>query len=343
MAKRQRHLIDTPVRRTVSEAANHLKHVSIDNNQIEAIADEWASDDFELPEWRAPVFLDESEPGVSVDELIDFFFVGNSINFAFRDFETGEKFKCRYKGNTWSGAMGMWACLKRAYESGVPILSGRELSKLSKVEVQNIFRFREGPEMPMLDERHLILTSIGDRLATEYRGSFHNLIKDSEPCLYAEGEGIVDRLVTEVPYFRDSQTISVPHNANFEVHFHKRAQLAPAMVYGRLQNQGEFEIDDPAAFTVFADYNLPNILRHLGAIEYDSKLSQSISRGELMESGCREEVEIRCATVYASDLLLENLNERRSATVYAPELDYKLFSEREEVDSPVHRVETTNY
>jgi hypothetical protein len=63
---------------------------------------------------------------------MDFFFLTNSINFAFTDFETGIKFASEYKGVPWSGAMGMAACLKKAFDEKIPILDGRFLENISK-------------------------------------------------------------------------------------------------------------------------------------------------------------------------------------------------------------------
>lgn len=342
MAKRQRYLIDTPVRRTVSEAADHLQHVSINSNQITSVADDWSDDDFELPEWRLPVFIDESDKGTTINDVIDFLFIGNSINFAFRDFQTGAKFKTSYNGVEWGGAMGMWGCLKRAFESGVPILSGEYLSSLTLQETQSLFAAKKGPQMPMLKERYKILTSIGDILATEYDGQFHQFVDNCEPKLFADGDGVVERLVSEFPSFDDTHEFVLP-DREISIHFYKRAQLAPAMAYGRFQSQESFSVQDPEAFTVFADYNLPNILRHLDILTYEDTLSSLIAEGELLEAGSRKEVEIRCATIYASDLLLDELNERRQSAVYGPHLDYKLFSEREGADTPVHRTESTHY
>lgn len=342
MAKRQRYLVDTPVRRTVSEAADHLQYVSINQDRIRSVGDNWADDEFELPEWRLPVFIDESDGGTTANDVIDFLFIGNSINFAFRDFNTGEKFKTSYNGVEWGGAMGMWACLKRAFEGGAPILSGEYLSSLSLQETRTLFSAKNGAEMPMLKERYKILTSIGDTLVTEYDGRFHRFVDDCEPRLYADGNGIVERLVSDFPSFDDTHEFVLP-DREIAVHFYKRAQLAPAMAYGRFQTQDSFPIQDPAAFTVFADYNLPNILRHLDILAYEDTLGSLIDEGELLEAGSRKEVEIRCATIYAADLLLEELNDRRQSAVYGPHLDYKLFSEREGVDTPVHRAKSTHY
>lgn len=342
MAKHQRTLKHTPVRKSVIKAKRELNHIIINKNRIDKLAAEWATEEFRLPDWRAPVFPNESEAGTSVDNVLDFLFIGNSINFAFRNFNSDDKFVAEYDGIEWGGAFGMWACLKRAYDQGTPILDGEYLSTLSRKDIETLFKPADGKSIPMLDERHQILRHVGDRLATEYDGRFHNFIADCPPRLFAEGEGIVDRLVEEFPSFNDVGTLQKP-GSDIRVCFHKRAQLAPAMAYGRFHGTPKFELSDPSAFTVFADYNLPNVLRHFGVLEYDPTLRSTIDNRELIDAGSREEVELRVATIAGADLLIKVLNRRRESLVYGPHMDYKLFSVRDDVDTPVHKTQTTAY
>lgn len=342
MAKHQRTLKQTPVRESVFKARRELDHISINESRIDELAAEWAPEEFEVPNWRAPVFPDESAAGTSVDDVLDFLFIGNSINFSFRNFRSGDKFVAEYDGIEWEGAFGMWACLKRAYDQETPILDGEYLSTLSRAEVERLFEPADGSPIPMLDERHQILCRVGDRLATDYDGRFLDFIADCPPQLFAEGDGIVDRLVKEFPSFNDAGALP-KQGSDIHVLFHKRAQLAPAMAYGRFYNTPEFELRDPSAFTVFADYNLPNVLRHLGVLEYDAALRSTIDNRELIEAGSRKEVELRVATIAGADLLMEALNQRRESPVYAPHMDYKLFSIRDDVDTPVHKTRTTAY
>ncbi|MDV7351122.1 queuosine salvage family protein [Halorubrum distributum] len=340
MAIGYRTLQNTPVRESVGDAVRLLRHVNINDDAIHSVANEWDSDDFELPAWRAPVFPDESEPNTSSEDVIDFLFIGNSINFAFRHFDTGDKFTASYNGTKWEGAFGMWACLKRAYDADREILSGNHLAQLTLNEVKNLFEPSDGNQIPMLEERYHILRTVGDRLVTEYDGHFHNLISEGPSQLYADGEGIVDRLIRTFPSFDDTSELD-----GQTIHFHKRAQLAPGMAFGRFINSDFFQIEDPSAFTVFVDYNLPNVLRSLGILEYDQHLRKLIDRGNQLNKGDREEVELRVAAIAATDKLMELLNTKpnRTTPVYGPHMDYKLFSVRDGVETPVHKTRTTAY
>lgn len=333
---------ETPVRASVSRAAGELDRVRIDDGAVRSVADEWADEAFETPGWRAPVFPDESDPGTSVADVIDFLFLGNAVNFAFRDFETGADFRAEYDGHEYRGAFGMWACLKRALDAGEPVLAGAHLARLDRAGIEELFAPAGGPEMPMLDERLRILRSVGERLVANYGGRFHELVRAASPRLFDDGDGIVDLLVAEFPSFADTHALATD-DGTLTVHLHKRAQLAAAMAYGRFRGTPHFPLEAPGEFTVFADYNLPNVLRGLGILSYDDRLAARIDAGTPLERGSREEVELRVGTVAAADRLMAALADRREDPVYGPAMDYRLFAARDAVDTPVHRTRTTDY
>lgn len=333
----------TPVRRGVFNLVHDLKYIKIRGEKINEIATELATDEFPLPEWRAPVFPDEKSQGVTSEDVINFLFLGNTINFQFRDYETGTKFAANYAGTEWSGAFGMWACLKREFDENPAILTGDTLTDLSREKVKQLFKSSNGIHIPMLEERYHILTQVGSRLNDRYDGEFANLVKAAEPYLFIEEEGIVDKLVNDFPSFRDSSVITLSNHQLLEVFFWKRAQLAPGMAYGHFQDSEQFELRDPAAFTVFVDYNLPNVLRGLDVLDYSNHLANLIDNRTILENGGREEVEIRAATVYAADRLIEQVNARRDSPVYAPHIDYKLFEMRDETSTPIHLTKTASY
>jgi hypothetical protein len=310
---------------------------------IEDLAKKIADEEFPLPEWRAPVFPDKEEPEVTNHDVINFLFVGNAINFQFRDYETGEKFTAEYDGTEWSGAFGMWACLKREFEENPAILTGEALAGLSREDVDRLFASSNGIEMPMLGERHQILKDVGRRLSKCYQGKFSNLVETAEPKLVADGDGIVDRLTSEFPSFRDSAVVELSNHKHLEVMFWKRAQLAPGMAYGRFQGSSAFDLRDPGAFTVFVDYNLPNVLRGFDILEYSDELANRINNRQMLKSGSREEVEIRAATIHVADRLIEEVNTERNIPIYGPHMDYKLFTMRDDISTPVHLTRTTAY
>lgn len=309
------------------------KYVFINKDKLEETAQRFAKEELKIPNWELPVNLEGK-----TKEVIDFFFLGDSINFAYTDFSTKQKFKTMYRGTEWSGAMAMRACLKKAFEGEFPhILEGDFLRNVSEEQMKKIF---EGNmQIPMLKERNDIFNEVGSVLCDKYGGHFYNLAEQSGQRLFNNGTGIVDRLVSDFPSFDDS----LAYNGRL-VKFYKRAQLAPATLYGRFRNQGDFVVQDIDELTVFADYVLPKGLRDLGILEYVESLADKVDHQELILRHSLEELEIRASTIHASKMLADRINEiRGNDEINALQIDYKLWSESRKQPSPHHLTYTIDY
>lgn len=322
---------ENPVRESVRFVVESPRFVDIDRNRVGEVAGELWNGEWSAPLWNAPVFPEENDV-----RTVDFFLLATSLDFAFRNFETGEKFQAVYKDEQWGGSYGMFACLKRALEVGVPILDGRYLSDISLEEVKSIF---EGsPQIPLLEERWAILQEVGSVLSQKYDGRFRNFAEQHCARLFGEG-GFVISLARDFPSYRDSWDYR-----GKEIIFLKRAQLAAGMLYRR----GLIDPSDVDQLTVYADYVLPAGLRDMGILVYHPGLALKVDEGTLLVAGSPEEVEIRANTVYACDLLVEEVNKLRKPNDLPPvtcvELDYVLWStSRKRKGSPVHLCRTTAY
>ena len=83
--------------------------------------------------------------------------------------------------------------------------------------------------------------------------------------------------------------------------------------------------NDMENLTCFADYKLPQVLRQLGILDYTSFLEQNIDRKILLKQGSPEEVEIRANTIWAVDLIRQEL-EVKGKGLKAYEIDWILWN-----------------
>lgn len=318
-------------------AVGLAKDVFVDEETLDKVALKFSTEDMKIPDWNIPVY-----PSGRNLIAIDFFMLGNSINFAYRDFITREDFATYYAGQKWSGAMAMWASLKRALDSGLPILEGAYLKDMSDEQVKSIFSGIT--PIPLVQARARIFREVGSVLTKQYGGYFHNVVEASDHFLFNNGKGLVERLTQDFPSFDDS--------ASYEgerVMFNKRAQLAAGMLYGRFRNQGEFSVQDIDELTVFADYGLPKTMRHLGILRYSPSLGNKVDSQEIIPSKSAEEIEIRAATICAANSLIESINRyidikaNSERAVNALHIDYKLWAESRNIKSAHHLTPTTDY
>lgn len=317
-------------------ADGNLAHVTIDDDRLAAFAERLRGEEFSLPDWRAPVMLDEREEGA--ETVFDFFLVGNTLNFVFDDLTTKETFTTTYAGESYFGAFAMWASMKRAYENGLDITSGPVLRDLTEEQTRDIFR--GDPPIPLLDTRREVLTHIGEQLCEHADGHFHNAVdSDGNITMYDDGDGFVEWLTSTFPKaYRDERTYR-----GETVYFDKKAQLSMGMVHGRFADSSDYTITDIDSMTIFADYLIPALLREEGVFEYSDELARAVDAEEPIEEGDPKEVEIRIATIVAGERLLAVLNAEREEPLTGFHLDQALWQAGRNEDLVHHFTETITY
>jgi hypothetical protein len=306
-----------PVLESTQPLVDNSHYVTINAEALEESSKRYASTEMKIPDWRGPMFPED--PG----EKPAFLLVGNAINFAYSDFETGEKWQSTEGEDlpAMSGAFGMWASLRKAMKQGEPILDGRYLSSLTKKQGEKIFA--GNIEIPLLDEKLENLQVLGEHLEVDYNNEFNKLISSADGKLFGD-TGLVSRLQDMAFVFDDwvsLKKLGYSDNTYDIAYFNKRAQLVAGMLIGA----GLFPDNQADQLTVFADYNLPNELRHQRILEYKLNLAERIDKQTPIAAGSREEVEIRASTVHAADRIIKKVNELREDPINALHLDAQLF------------------
>ncbi|MBN1377482.1 hypothetical protein JW949_04105 [Candidatus Woesearchaeota archaeon] len=317
---------------TIKLVVENSEYVKINYEKLDSVAKRFAKEKLKIPSWEAPVFPEKNNKNT-----IDFILLANSINFAYTDFNTFEKYSTTFEGMKWRGAFGMYAALKRALNKSIDLLNGAYLENISEKQMKEIFN--GNIEIPLLKDRLDIFHEVGGILNNKYSGHFYNLVEDTNCRLFNNGKGLVERLTSEFPSFNDS----VIYKGKL-VRFDKRAQLGPAMLYGRFRNQGTFKVNDIEELTVFADYCLPKGLRDLEILKYKPELAEKVDNKKLIRAGSQEELELRALTIHASKELENKINQYRDNNyVNALHIDYKLWSESRNKKSPHHLTKTIMY
>jgi hypothetical protein len=327
-------LTGSPVLDSLHPVIENSRDVRTNLEKIIEVAGWMGYEELPLPEFTLPFGVGAGDG----DDAIDFILVADSIDTAFTDFSTKEKFQVDFGGQHWSDSEAEFACLKRAMDAGVPILDGEFLSRLTLPELDKIFA--GNIRMPMLDAKLEVLRQVGGVLAKKYGGRFHKFIHDCSPRLYDRGNGIIERLVKEFPRFDDVSTFE-----GHEIKFYKLAQLGVWMLYSTLHKSGKFRLDDPEKMSAFADYIVPVALRLLGITSYSKELEHAINTHQLIPRDSRQEIEIRAHCLYATALLTEEINKLRSAKeqVIIPQIDARLWTHYHTTSWPHHLTKTIMY
>lgn len=326
--------MQNPVLESTRILIENPQYVFINWENIEKTAEKFSHEEMKIPKWDEPVYPENLDK-----DTIDFIFLENTINFAFTDFVTKEKFSSEYQGKDWRGAYGMIACLKKALEKGVPILEGDFLSEIAAGKMEEIFK--GNIRIPLSTERLIIFHEVGKMLKEKYNNHFYNLLEKANGQLFNQGKGLVELLISDFPSFDDSFFYQ-----GEKVRFNKRAQLAPAILYGKFLHQKKLfsDIDD---LTAFADYVLPKVLRGLEILNYESELAEKVDSQKIIPKNSQEELEIRASTIHAFEMLKNEINGIRSENngqkINSLHLDYKLWSEGKNTKGNHHLTPTIAY
>jgi hypothetical protein len=183
------------------------------------------------------------------------------------------------------GAQGAWSAV--------------QLSRIAPAEIASALGQDPGHELIGLFA--LSLNDLGAHVVDDHDGRFSGVLDAA-----GESAGQLVSILATWKCFRD-----VSLYGELEVPFLKRAQIAVA----DLSRVGLGRFDDLGRLTMFADNLVPHVLRVDGILSYDATLLERIERGELIEHGSPEEVEIRACALHAVELIVAKRGDVDAAEV----------------------------
>ncbi len=324
--------------RSLTPVIDGSRFVTTNEGEVRRVAQWMAAEEFPNFRSAAPAAKGPFDIGPDPDKNIDLIMLLTILNFAFTDFATSRKFEVEYNGVRYSDSEAMFACIHKAILAGQPVLTGQWAATVDRHGLEELFR--GDIEMPMLNERVVALNEVGATLTERYDGKWHRWVASCAPALYAGGDGLLERLITEFPRFDDVSTWN-----GHRVQIQKLSQLGLWGLHRGLAPLGRTVLSDPEMCTAFADYIVPVALRVMGIFEYEGSLERRINAGEIIPRDSEEEIEIRAHTIYATALLTDEVNARRPADkqLLIPEVDYRLWKTYHATHYPHHLTRTIMY
>ncbi len=272
----------------------------------------------------------------------------DALNFCFWADKGQPRWSISYKGETLNGYRAGAAALTRAVEEGYALWDARYLSEISSADMAAIFRGAPSPgtgavnlapkpvEIPLFEQRVAHTREVGRVLLERFDGQFAHVIEEAA----GSAVRLALLLAEHFPSFRD-----VARFRGQEVRFFKRAQICVADLHGAFGGQRWGAFTDLDQLTIFADYKLPQLLRHFGVLEYSPTLAERIDGQELLEPGGEDEVQIRAATIWACEVLRQTINAASYEPITAAGIDLQLWLLSQDTMNmrPYHRVRTIYY
>lgn len=325
-----------PVLKSIKTIIEKSKFVKINKENLLKFCSEFKMK--EKPFWLNSAPFDFQR--VEDKKELNFLFVFNSLVFCF----WGEpKWRVEYKGRFYDGAWGLLVALRKAIESGFPILSWKYLADLSKNDLKEILKGSALPgegraslEIPLFRERLNILRENGMILVEKFNSNFKNVINQGK------GDALkLLKVITEsFPSFNDFAI-----SQGQRIFFHKKAQLLISDIYRKFKNKSWGKFKNIDKLTALADYKIPQVLRKLKILEYSPELSAKVDNRVLISAGSQEEVEIRANTIWAIELMRKEIG-KKIPDIKAIDIDSYLWLQGQKKspdDKPYHLTRTIFY
>ena len=316
------------------------EHVWINQEQVELLCQRWLQDTRDAQStpgtgesqdealWDARYhFYDGSE------RTVNWLLVLDALNFCFWAEKDQPRWTIDYQGEILNGYWAEAAALKRAVEDGIPLWDAEYLSTISHETVAQIFRGTH--TIPLLEQRVNNAREVGRILLDHFDGQFVRAIEQTQ-------KSAIDLSLLLANTFSSFHDVATYRH--HEVRFFKRAQICAADLHNAFGEKEWGNLTELDQLTAFADYKLPQVLRHYNVLEYCPSLAEQVDNRELIAAGSEEEIEIRAATIWACELLRRALL-AQGYVASAAEIDQKLWllGQHSTDMRPYHRTRTIYY
>lgn len=209
----------------------------------------------------------EHHPSASDSYAPNWIFLIDTLNFCF--WTPGDATKWKVDGNT--GYFALCAAINRALKEGVDITNPAYYSTITLPDLEHILRSDDGlTKCPLIEERVSILHDVGKKLLTKFDGDFRNCVIEAKNS----AQSLIKLVVEEFPCFKDEATFS-----GKSVAIYKRVQILVGDIWSCYRGEDLGRFDDIQTVTMFADYRVPQVLVHFGAIKYSDGLLELLNKG----------------------------------------------------------------
>jgi hypothetical protein len=313
------------VRETVQPVVERAAHVSIDDDAIRSWAGRVDRHDLRPACHDLLAHL----PG-SQEKLANLVLLIDALNFCFW---SANPIRFEWRGRAYERFNAMFVSLMLAARYDPRWFDAAFWVDVPAAELRETLAGRG--ELLLMAERERIVRETGRVLLERFDGDFVNAV-DS---VGGRAWPLAVLLMTNFDSFRD---VASYHGQ--PVYFMKRAQICALDLAVAWQTHDHPPLEGLEELTAFADYRVPQALRHLGILRPVPLLAQAIDTGVELPAGSPEEVELRAASIAAVERMAAALAAAgKKAAEW--EIDWYLWSlaHAPEVAVQHHRTRTVYY
>lgn len=285
--------IKSTILSSIEPIFNKFEHVTVSINDMNMQKIIKLLDHTKPNTWQSKyIFFDNTE------KTVNYFAVFGFLSFCY----WGERrWQILIDEEILGGSYAMFYILKKIIENKYDLTDPKYIKKISFTDFQKIFEGYENTEIPLIKRRYEILKEIGEVLEKNFEGSFVNLLEQGE----FDANKINALLINNFPSLNDIHSYN-----DYEVKFYRKSQEIIALIQEAFEGKSFGEIKNLEDLTLSSDYKLPQVLNYFGIINYQKNLRDKISDKHIFKMEDNEAIEIRAATIYAGEIIIQELKKR---------------------------------
>ena len=267
---------------------DNAKHVKINYDKANELIDE-------LLKFDNVHYLTKVPYGVydmSTRDIINFLLIYDSIDFSFWG---NPKWTINVNGKDLDGGIALLHCIFNMFDGRDSLEVYKQLENMTLEDFKEILK--GNIDIPLLEERYKIVSSIAKIVNKKMNGSFYDYIKDMNT-----DQEIFKTILNNFSGFEDTRTYK-----GQTVYFYKLAQLLTSDILHVIENKEQKEVDYSNLLGC-ADYKIPQVMQGFGILEYDTKLSSLLETKTEIEENSEYEVEIRASMIVVINYIWEQID-----------------------------------
>lgn len=267
---------------------DNAKHVKINYDKANELIDE-------LLKFDNVHYLTKVPYGVydmSTRDIINFLLIYDSIDFSFWG---NPKWTINVNGKDLDGGIALLHCIFNMFDGRDSVEVYKQLENMTLEDFKEILK--GNIDIPLLEERYKIVSSIAGIVNKKMNGSFYDYIKDMNT-----DQEIFKTILNNFSGFEDTRTYK-----GQTVYFYKLAQLLTSDILHVIENKEQKEVDYSNLLGC-ADYKIPQVMQGFGILEYDTKLSSLLETKTEIEENSEYEVEIRASMIVVINYIWEQID-----------------------------------
>lgn len=258
---------------------------------------------------------------MNIDKIINFMLIFESIDYCF----WGQP---KWTIETIEGKKSGSDALLYALLNHVKKVDKIDFTNISFEEFSDILK--GNVDIPFLKERYETVVSICNVVNKKMNGNFYNYIEKIN-----EDTELFDIIINNFSEFCD-----VREYDNKKIYFYKLAQLLTSDILHIKELINGTKVDY-SHLVGCADYKIPQTLRALGIVEFNSELSKIVDNKQLIDENSMYEVEIRANMIAVISYINSKLKDTCSIDIN----DYLFLASKKikDIAKPYHMCKNKNY